>query len=186
MNHFQSFVLAASVTVLLAACSSTPVAKMESVSPPPVIASQTQTPAPVPVAKSEPVAASTVASVVVPPYLDPGNALSKDRSFYFDYDNYSVKPDYSRQLELHGKFLASSLKVSIRVEGNTDERGSSEYNLALGQKRAAAVVEALKVYGATDAQMEAVSWGREKPKAEGHDEAAWAQNRRVDLAYPAK
>jgi peptidoglycan-associated lipoprotein len=76
--------------------------------------------------------------------------------------------------------------VSIRVEGNTDERGSSEYNLALGQKRAAAVVEALKVYGATDAQMEAVSWGREKPKAEGHDEAAWAQNRRVDLAYPAK
>ena len=184
MNHFRSFALAASVTVLLAACSSTPVAKVEPASPPPAATSQSQAPAVV--AKSEPVAASTVASVVVPPYLDPNNALAKDRSFYFDFDDFSVKPEYSRQLELHGKFLAGSPKVAIRVEGNADERGSSEYNLALGQKRAAAVVTALKVYGATDAQMEAVSWGREKPKALGHDEASWAQNRRVDLTYPAK
>ena len=77
-------------------------------------------------------------------------------------------------------------KVAIKVEGNAEERGSAEYNLALGQKRAAAVVTALKVYGATDAQMEAVSWGREKPKATGHDEASWAQNRRADLVYPSK
>jgi len=183
MNHFRSFALAASVTVLLAACSSTPIAKVEPASPPPAVTTQPQAPV---VSKAEPVAASTVASVVVPPYLDPSNALAKDRSFYFDFDDFSVKPEYSRQLELHGKFLAGSPKVYIRVEGNADERGSSEYNLALGQKRAAAVVTALKVYGATDAQMEAVSWGREKPKALGHDEASWAQNRRVDLVYPTK
>ena len=123
---------------------------------------------------------------MVPPYLDPNNALAKTRSFYFDYDNFSVKPEYARQLELHGKFLASNPKVAIRIEGNADERGSAEYNLALGQKRASAVVTALKVYGASDVQMEAISWGREKPKAMGHDEESWAQNRRADLVYPSK
>ena len=89
-------------------------------------------------------------------------------------------------LELHGRYLSGNPTLSIRVEGNADERGSTEYNLALGQKRAEAVVRALKVYGVKDSQVEAISWGKEKPKAMGHDEAAWAQNRRVDLAYPSK
>ena len=89
-------------------------------------------------------------------------------------------------LELHGRYLSANPKLSIRVEGNADERGSAEYNLALGQKRAESVVRALKLYGVKDSQMEAVSWGKEKPKAMGHDEAAWAQNRRVDLVYPSK
>ncbi len=181
MNYLKSFALAASATVLLAACSSTPIAKVEPMSPAAAPATATA-----PMAKSAPMAASQVEPVVVPPYLDPTNALAKERSFYFNYDNFAVKPEYSRQLELHGKFLASNPKVAIKVEGNADERGSSEYNLALGQKRAAAVVTALKVYGASDAQMEAVSWGREKPKAAGHDETSWAQNRRADLIYPSK
>ena len=72
------------------------------------------------------------------------------------------------------------------MEGNADERGSAEYNLALGQKRAEAVVKALKIYGAKDGQLEAVSWGEERPVASGHDEAAWAQNRRADIVYPKK
>jgi peptidoglycan-associated lipoprotein len=72
------------------------------------------------------------------------------------------------------------------VEGNTDERGGAEYYLALGQKRAEAVVKALKVLGAKDGQLEAVSYGKEKPKASGHDEAAYSQNRRADLVYPSK
>jgi peptidoglycan-associated lipoprotein len=131
-------------------------------------------------------AASKVESVVVPPYLDPTNALAKERIFYFDYDKFTVKSDYAHQLELHGKFLANNPKTSIKVEGNADERGSSEYNLALGQKRAAAVVAALKVYGVSNAQMEAISWGSEKPKATNHDETAWAQNRHADLIYPNK
>ena len=187
MNHFKSLALAASVTVFLAACSSTPIAKVEPASQPPVaISLATPAPATAPTATVAPMAASKVESVVVPPYLDPTNALAKERSFYFDYDNFAVKSEYSHQLELHGKFLASNPKVAIRIEGNADERGSAEYNLALGQKRAAAVVTALKVYGVNDTQLEAVSWGREKPKALGHDEESWAQNRRADLIYPNK
>ena len=123
---------------------------------------------------------------MIPPYLDPNSALSKQRSFYFDFDVYSIKPEYASQLELSGKFLAANPKVKIKVEGNADERGSAEYNLALGQKRADAVTKALKVYGVADSQLESVSFGREKPKATGHDETSWAQNRRVDLDYPTK
>jgi len=89
-------------------------------------------------------------------------------------------------IERQGKYLASKPSLTIRVEGNADERGGREYNLALGQKRADAVVRALKVYGVGDKQLEAVSFGSEKPFAQGHDESAWAQNRRVDLAYPNK
>lgn len=182
MNHIKTLVLAASAAAVLSACSSTPIAKVEP-SPAPMAVPASASAANVPAA---PVAASKVESVVVAPYLDPSNALAKERSFYFDYDNFAVKSEYARQLELHGKFLAGNPKVAIKVEGNADERGSAEYNLALGQKRAAAVVTALKVYGVKDAQMEAVSWGREKPKASGHDEASWAQNRRADLIYPSK
>jgi peptidoglycan-associated lipoprotein len=76
--------------------------------------------------------------------------------------------------------------VAIKIEGNTDERGGAEYNLALGQKRAEAVSKALKLFGVKDSQVEAVSFGKEKPKAPGHDEVSYAQNRRADLDYPAK
>jgi peptidoglycan-associated lipoprotein len=76
--------------------------------------------------------------------------------------------------------------VAVKIEGNCDERGSAEYNLALGQKRAESVRQSLKVYGVKDTQLEAVSWGSEKPKAQGHDESAWAQNRRADVQYPGR
>jgi peptidoglycan-associated lipoprotein len=120
----------------------------------------------------------------LPAYLDPKSAISRQRSIYFDYDIFAVKPEFAQMLETHGKYLVANPKVSIQVQGNADERGSAEYNLALGQKRADAVVRALKVYGVKDAQMEATSFGGEKPKAMGHDEASWSQNRRVDLDYP--
>lgn len=176
-------ILCASV-VLLAACSSTPVAP---VTPQPSAAPVVQAPAVRPPAASPaPAAESKVQSVVIPPYLDPKNPLSTQRSVYFDYDIFTIKPEFNQLLERHGKFLVVNPQLSIRVEGNADERGSAEYNLALGQKRAESVVRALKVYGVKDAQLEAVSWGKEKPKAVGHDEAAWAQNRRVDLGYPSK
>ena len=80
--------------------------------------------------------------------------------------------------------LGNWADAAAKVEGNADERGSAEYNLALGQKRAEAVVKGLKIYGATDRQLEAVSWGEERPVATGHDEAAWAKNRRADIVYP--
>jgi peptidoglycan-associated lipoprotein len=127
---------------------------------------------------------STVATVAVPLYLDPKSRISRERSVYFDFDDFSIKSEYSGLIELHGNYLESNPSVSIKIEGNADERGSNEYNLALGQKRAEAVLKALKIFGVKDAQMEAISWGKERPRATGHDEAAWAQNRRADLVYP--
>lgn len=128
---------------------------------------------------------STVAPVVAD-HLNPNSLISTQRSVYFDFDKFEVKSQFAPLVERQGKYLASNPALAIRVEGNADERGGREYNLALGQKRAEAVVRALKVYGVSDKQAEPVSFGKEKPKATGHDEAAWAENRRVDLAYPTK
>lgn len=111
--------------------------------------------------------------------------LLKNRSMYFDLDQYSVNPRYQPTLRAHAAFL-SQYKEPLRIEGNADERGSSEYNLALGQRRAAAVADAFKVLGVSEDTIETVSFGEEKPKAEGHDEAAWSQNRRVDLRYTSE
>ena len=133
-------------------------------------------------------AAATVVSAVpqVPAYLDPRNPISTGRGVYFGFDDTAVTKDYFVLIERQGRYLASNPRLKITIEGNTDERGSAEYNLALGQKRAEAVLRAMKVYGAGESQMEAVSWGREKPRAGGHDEAAWAQNRRADIVYPVR
>jgi peptidoglycan-associated lipoprotein len=145
------------------------------------------TPATAPSTSPRPAAPSTAAATVSPPpYVDPKSRLSTERSVYFDFDDNAIKSDYNALIERHGKFLASSPKVTIKIEGNADERGGSEYNLSLGQKRAEAVLRALKIYGVKDGQMEAISWGKTKPKSLGHDEQAWAQNRRADLQYPDK
>jgi peptidoglycan-associated lipoprotein len=126
----------------------------------------------------------TVAPVDVSrdPLNDPNSPLAK-RSVYFDFDGYSVKPEYQGMLGDHAKYLGSNKGRRIIIQGNTDERGTSEYNLALGQKRAEAVRRSLATLGVPDSQMEAVSLGKEKPKATGHDEAAWAENRRADITY---
>jgi peptidoglycan-associated lipoprotein len=166
------------IPLLLAACSSTPVepAKAPVTTAAPVAGTQ-QAPAPsaqTRAAPSKPMAAA---------HLDPNNPLSKDRSVYFDYDEFIVKHEFAPLIERHGKYLAAHPSVVIKVEGHADERGSAEYNLALGQKRAQAVLGALKIYGVKDSQVEAVSWGEEKPATGTHDEAAWAQNRRADVSY---
>ncbi|MGC4077129.1 MAG: peptidoglycan-associated lipoprotein Pal [Rubrivivax sp.] len=108
-------------------------------------------------------------------------AAAKARTVYFDFDSYVVKDEYKPVIDANGKFLALDKTVRLTAEGHTDERGGREYNLALGQKRAEAVVKALKVMGAADGQVEAVSFGKERPADPGHDEAAWAKNRRVEL-----
>lgn len=179
-NTRQFALIASAATVLFAGCSSTPVATPTPAAPAPVA----QAPAPTPVAPKP--AESTVAKVVVPPHLDANSLISKERSVYFDYDVFTIKQDYAALVERQGKYLASNSGLSIKVEGNADERGSSEYNLALGQKRAEAVARALKVYGVKDTQVEAVSWGKEKPKNPAHTETAWAENRRADLVYPQR
>ncbi|MEN7526175.1 MULTISPECIES: peptidoglycan-associated lipoprotein Pal [unclassified Cupriavidus] len=123
-----------------------------------------------------------VAPVTVDPLNDPNGPLAK-RSVYFDFDSYTVKSDYQSLLQAHSQYLGANKSRKILIQGNTDERGTSEYNLALGQKRAEAVRRSLSSLGVPESQMEAVSLGKEKPKATGHDEAAWAENRRADIVY---
>jgi peptidoglycan-associated lipoprotein len=103
------------------------------------------------------------------------------RIVYFDFDSFVIKDDFKGLIEAHAKVLAASQGRRMVVEGHTDERGGREYNLALGQKRAEAVVHALELLGAADKQLEAVSFGKERPAVQGNDEAAWARNRRAEL-----
>lgn len=116
------------------------------------------------------------------PLNDPQGVLAK-RSIYFDLDSYTVKDEFKPVLDAHARYLNANKSRQIVIQGNTDERGGREYNLALGQKRAEAVRRALTLLGVQESQMEAVSFGKEKPKALGSDEAAWAENRRADIAY---
>ena len=113
---------------------------------------------------------------------DPSSILSK-RSIYFDFDRYDVRDEFKPLVEAHARYLRDNKQAKMLVQGNTDERGSREYNLALGQKRSEAVKRMLMLLGAREDQVEAVSLGEEKPKAEGNTEAAWAQNRRGDILY---
>jgi len=119
------------------------------------------------------------------PLRDPNNILSK-RSVYFDYDSFVVKDEYRPLVEAHARYLQQNRNARATVQGNTDERGSREYNIALGQKRADSVKRMMTLLGATESQIETVSFGKEKPKNPGHDETAWAENRRDDIVYPGE
>jgi peptidoglycan-associated lipoprotein len=102
---------------------------------------------------------------------------------YFDFDSFVVKEEYRPTVEAHAKVLQADRKKKLAVEGHTDERGGREYNLALGQKRAEAVAKSLSLLGANENQLEAVSFGKERPAVQGSDETAWAKNRRAELVY---
>ena len=112
---------------------------------------------------------------------DPNAAAN--RTIYFDFDSYAVKDEYRPIVERYAKALVADRKKHLQVEGHTDDRGGSEYNLALGQKRAEAVAKSLALLGASDAQVEAVSFGKERPAVQGSDETAYAKNRRAELNY---
>lgn len=111
---------------------------------------------------------------------DPKSVLSQ-RSIYFDLDKYEVKDEYKDLVAAHAKYLVANKGFKVLIQGNTDERGSREYNLALGQKRAEAVVRSLALLGAGEQQLEAVSFGEERPAVPGSDEEAWSRNRRAEL-----
>jgi peptidoglycan-associated lipoprotein len=155
----------------LAACTTPPV------EPP----KPTATPS-MPSAPPATTAESKVATVTLDPLDDPKGSLAA-RSVFFAYDDFSVDPKYQPLVQAHGGYLQTHPQVQIRIEGNTDERGSREYNLSLGDKRAQIIAKQLELMGAKAAQIEAVSYGEERPKADGHDEAAWAENRRADIRY---
>jgi len=177
MRSLTLFSIVGSAAIFLSACS-TPVK----------VAEEPAKPTETPVAKTQapdPRQVNTVVAPEIDPLNDPNNVLSK-RSVYFDFDDYTVKSEYTGLVTAHAKYVASKPAQKILIQGNTDERGGSEYNLALGQKRAEAVRKAMALSGTPEDQLEAVSYGKEKPKAAGHDEAAWAENRRADLVYLKK
>jgi peptidoglycan-associated lipoprotein len=116
------------------------------------------------------------------PLKDPNNILSK-RSVYFEFDSYVVEDKYKSLIEAHARYMAGNRSAKVTLQGNTDERGSREYNIALGQRRADAVKRMMTLLGVQEIAIETVSFGKEKPRREGHDEASWAENRRVDIIY---
>ena len=116
------------------------------------------------------------------PLQDPNSPLSR-RSIYFDFDSFAIKDEYRSTLDAHAKYLTGNRAKKAVIQGNTDERGSREYNLALGQKRAEAVRRALIALGVSESQLEAVSLGEEKARSGANDDAALAENRRADLVY---
>lgn len=166
---------------LLAACSSTPVADKKG-----KVSTNPGTPATAvntaPSTSGDPRAVATVAANTND--LDAQTkGLLANRSVYFDYDKFDVKPDFQNIIEAHGRNLLKNKGQRVIIQGNTDERGGREYNLALGAKRADAVRKALNVVGVPDSQIETVSFGKEKPKATGSTEEAFAENRRADIVY---
>jgi peptidoglycan-associated lipoprotein len=102
---------------------------------------------------------------------------------YFDYDRAEIKPEYVAIVAAHAKYLNGNANRKVRLEGHSDERGSREYNIGLGERRAQAVRRALMLQGVTEAQITTVSYGEERPAVDGHDESAYAKNRRVELVY---
>lgn len=116
------------------------------------------------------------------PRKDPKNILYQ-RSIYFEFDSFTVSDQYKPIVEAHAKYLAANRNTKVALQGHADERGSREYNIALGQKRADAVKRMMTLLGAQETIVETVSFGEEKPKNSGHDEASWTENRRVDIIY---
>lgn len=115
--------------------------------------------------------------------FNPQSPLAQQRSVYFDFDSYTVPDQYRSLVEMHSSYLTGHTQQKIRIEGNADARGGSEYNLALGQRRSDAVARMMTLLGVSSSQIEAISFGKEKPKALGNTEADYAENRRADIVY---
>ena len=173
MRNFKSVAFIVSTATLLAACSS-PTKLNET----PVVEKSPTPAAPA----ADPRDINPVQTGSVDPLNDPQGVLAK-RSIYFDYDSFVVRADGQPVVQNHSAFLTKNTSRKVLIQGNTDERGGTEYNLALGQKRAEAVRRSMASLGVSEGQIEAVSLGEEKPKATGSNEESWAENRRADIVY---
>ena len=175
----------ASLTLLLAACGTTKLDEPTTTKP--TVETRTPRSNEGAGANSAGSAQSQVASIDLSKNAAAGGAgtamlsLPSQRIVYFDFDSFAIKDDFKPLLDNYAKALTASKDKKMVIEGHTDERGGREYNLALGQKRAAAVVKTLTLLGVGDSQLEAVSFGEERPAVQGSDEAAWAKNRRAEL-----
>lgn len=182
MDALRISVLGLVLGAMLAACSGGPVNEQ---SPAGVEERQPGQPG----AQTQPVKPGAVARVdltakpqATSPLTDPGSILSR-RSIFYDLDQYDIQDQYKPLVEAHAKYLRDNPKTKMLIQGNTDERGSREYNVSLGQRRSEGVKRMLLLLGAKEDQVESVSLGEEKPKDEGHDEQAWSKNRRSDILY---
>jgi len=173
MRNFKSVAFIVSTAALLAACSS-PTKLNET----PVVEKSPEPAAPVADTRD----IRPVETGSVDPLNDPQGVLA-NRSVYFDFDSYVVREDGKPVVSNHSGYLTKNQGRKVLIQGNTDDRGGTEYNLALGQKRAEAVRRSMASLGVSESQMEAVSLGEEKPKATGSGESAWAENRRADIVY---
>ena len=171
----RKILLAATMTIVLAGCQSTPEAEKPAGVEDRTPGAGTTPPA----ASTKPVAPTTLGGN---PLKDPSSILSK-RTIYFDFDRDDIKAEFVPVVEAHGKYLRENRGAKMLIQGNADERGSREYNLALGQRRSEAVKKRLMVLGATETQIESVSLGEEKPACVEHDEGCWYKNRRGDMLY---
>lgn len=127
-------------------------------------------------------AGSATSGQVMDPF-NPQSPLAQQRSVYFEFDSYVVPEQYRNMVEMHSRYLTGHQQQKVRVEGNADARGGTEYNLALGQRRSEAVARMMTLLGVDRDQIEAISFGAERPKALGHTEADYAENRRADIVY---
>jgi peptidoglycan-associated lipoprotein len=167
--------LGAAFIALLSACASEPAGKPEAATPAASTALPIAPPAQAGATRQQNVSGSS---------LGTGQTATIDkRSVYYDFDSSAREGEYKPVVEAHATYLKQHPGAFVRVEGNCDERGSREYNLALGQRRADSVVKMLELTGVPEARLEAVSYGKEKPRAAGHDEHAWSENRRSDFDY---
>jgi peptidoglycan-associated lipoprotein len=181
----RRYLVALTMTAALAACSSTPTkeqdgAAVEDRSGVTASTAPVQQPQTGGGAVTKPLAEKPVSGN---PLKDPANILSK-RSVYFEFDSSIVRDEFKPMVQAHARYLQQNRGQKVTIQGNTDERGSREYNIALGQRRADAVKQMMTLLGAQPEQIETVSFGEEKPKATGSDEQSWAENRRADIVYP--
>ena len=177
--------LSFAVIATLAGCASPEAQKpadvTEGKAAPPIVVEPAKPPPPPPPVVTVPTAPVVRGDPLDP--LNPASMLNKQRSVYYEYDSVVIKDEYKPMITAHARYLSANRAQKISVEGNTDERGSREYNIALGQRRADSVKQMMILLGVQEAQVESVSFGEEKPRSSGHDEAAYSENRRSDIRY---
>ena len=180
MHNVRIAVLALALGALLAACSGGPVNEQS----PAGVEDRTATPIQKPGASTGAIPKVDVTGQAISG-ADPAvkRGVLAQRSIYYDLDQYDIKDEYKPLVEAHARYLRDNPGRKMLIQGNTDERGAREYNIALGQRRSDGVKRMLQLLGAREDQVESVSLGEEKPKSEGHDEQAWSQNRRSDILH---
>jgi peptidoglycan-associated lipoprotein len=185
-GSMKKFAFAAMVAFALVGCSSTPTTapvedKSATTDPSAATAAAAGTTTR-PATTGGVTGASTGTATGAAALKDPNNILSK-REVFFEFDSFVVADKYKPMVEAHARYLSGNRAAKVTLQGHGDERGAREYNIALGQRRADAVKRMLTLLGVQEIQIETVSFGEEKPRNLGHDETAWAENRRVDIVY---